>query len=349
MPTPERPVLAGPWKLIGPNPDLSHVFSGDGAHRTAFERGRLREHNAAVDHHIVRDDGGIFHLWGCVRATEVGRVLYHWRSDDLEAEPWEPTGEIIRADEDAGESVDDWFGQEYIQSPYFVHDDGVYYMFYGGHRAGVQTDGTPVPGARARAGDGVGVDSTLGPGTDPSLHQICLMTSPNGRDWTHHRNADGTSRLFLGPGETRDPCVLKTGDTWYMYYAGYYDYDRPDEGAGFVVRTSTDLLSWSDWTLVHRAPRFGASRTDTECPFVVERDGFFYLFRTVDYYYCNTLVFRSDDPFDFGVGDASDKLVARLPCAAPELYEFDGVEYVSSSHTPLEGEQLARLAWVADE
>lgn len=389
MPTPERPVLAGPWKLIGPNPELSDVLPGDEAHRVAFEKGREKEHNAAVDHHIVRDEEGIFHLWGCVRATEVGRVLYHWKSRDVEAEPWESTGEIIRADESAGESVDDWFGQEYIQSPYFVHDDGVYYMFYGGHRAGVQADGTPVPGARARAAaapgatsvesgrgetgtaweapasasapanpsapataprpaESAGVDSTLGPGTDPSLHQICLMTSPNGRDWTRHRNADGTSRLFLGPGETRDPCVLKIGDSWHMYYAGYYDYERPDEGAGFVVRTSTDLVSWSDWTLVHRDPRFGASRTDTECPFVVERNGFFYLFRTVDYYYCRTLVFRSDDPFDFGVGDASDKLVARLPCAAPELYEFDGVEYVSSSHTPLEGEQLARLGWVAD-
>ena len=149
MPTPERPVLAGPWKLIGPNPDLSHVLPGDEAHRAAFEKGREKEHNAAVDHHIVRDDEGTFHLWGCVRATEVGRVLYHWRSRDLEAEPWESTGEIIRADESAGESVDDWFGQEYIQSPYFVHDDGVYYMFYGGHRAGVQADGAPAP-ARAR-------------------------------------------------------------------------------------------------------------------------------------------------------------------------------------------------------
>ena len=83
-----------------------YVFSGDAAHRLAFERGRLREHNAAVDHHIVRDD--------------------------LEAEPWESTGEIIRADEAARESVDDWFGQEY-------------YMFYGGHRVGSTTDAALSP------------------------------------------------------------------------------------------------------------------------------------------------------------------------------------------------------------
>lgn len=98
MSTPERPVLAGPWKLIGPNPDLSRVLPGGEEHRVAFEK---------------------------------GRVLYRWTSDHLQAEPWESTGAIIRADEAAGESVEDWFGQECIQSPYFVHDDEVYCMFYG--------------------------------------------------------------------------------------------------------------------------------------------------------------------------------------------------------------------------
>jgi hypothetical protein len=61
-----------------------------------------------------------------------------------------------------------------------------------------------------------------------------------------------------------------------------------------------------------------------------------------------TLVFRSEDPFDFGIGDASSRLVGRLPCAAPELYEIDGREFVSSSHTPLFGEQMCRLRWVED-
>jgi hypothetical protein len=81
---------------------------------------------------------------------------------------------------------------------------------------------------------------------------------------------------------------------------------------------------------------------------VIEKEGFFYLFRTVDYYYCTTLVFRSEDPFDFGVGDARDKLVGRLPCAAPEFYTIDGIEYVSSSHTPLFGEQMCKVRWVED-
>jgi len=333
-----RPVLDGRWWLIGPSPLLSDRIQGDESHRVAFEKHRVGEHNAPVDHHVLRDDRGVFHLWGCVRSTAVGRILYHWQSDDITASPWRDTGQFLRADRDAGESVDDWHGEEWLQSPFFVrHDDG-YSMFYGGHRAGLDASGTPVEGV-------AGPDYAA----DPSLHQICLMTSSDGRSWKRHRNSDGTSRLFLGPGETRDPCVIRVGDRWHMYCAGYFDPDRPDEGAGFVVRTSTDLVNWSDWRLVHRGPSFGADRCDTECPFVVEKGGFYYLFRTVDYYRAVTLVFRSEDPFDFGVGDARGKFVGRLPCAAPELYEFDGIEYVSSSHAPLECEKMCRIRWVEDE
>lgn len=335
-----RPVIDGPWWVIGPSPDLSAAVDGNAEHRLAFEKHRANEHNAPVDHHIVRDAEGMYHLWGCVRSTAVGRILYHWTTDDLAVSPWTDSGEFIRADRDAGESIDDWFGQEWLQSPYFVQYDGTYHMFYGAHRAGVDAAGRTVKPADTD-------DSRLG--RDGSLFQICLMTSRDGRRWTRHRNPDGTSRLFLGPGETRDPCVLRIGDTWHMYYAGYYDFERSDEGAGFVVRTSKNLIDWSDWRLVHRDPSYGAGRWDTECPFVIEKEGYFYLFRTADYYRGETFVFRSKNPFDFGIGDAADNFVCRIACAAPELYEFDGQEYLSSSHSPHVGELMCRLRWVEDE
>jgi hypothetical protein len=120
------------------------------------------------------------------------------------------------------------------------------------------------------------------------------------------------------------------------------------------VRTSGDLLEWSDWTLVHRDPTFTGrsgkvSRGSAECPYVLQKDGYFYLFRTIDYYRCDTAVFRSEDPTDFGIGDAGAHFVGRLPCGAPEFYEVDGQEYVSSSHAPLFGEMMCRLCWVDDE
>jgi hypothetical protein len=331
-----RPVLDGPWWLIGPNPDLKGRIDGDEQHRIDFEKNRVREHNAPVDHHMVRDNRGRWHLWGCVRATAVGRILYHWETDDITRSPWTDTGQLIRADRRAGECIGDWYGEEWLQSPFFVAHGGLYYMFYGGHRAGIDAAGKPQP------------PHGYGDTPDSSLCQICLMTSKDGIAWERHRNPDGTSRLFLGPGETRDPCVVRIDGKWHLYYAGYFDYSKPEEGSGFAVRTSEDLVHWSDWRLVHRDPQYGSSRTDSECPFVLQKEGYFYLFRTVDYYRCVTLVFRSEDPFDFGIGDASSRLVGRLPCAAPELYEIDGREYVSSSHTPLSGEQMCRLRWVED-
>ncbi len=332
-----RPVLDGSWWMVGPNPKLEGMIDGDREHRIAFERGRNREHNAPVDHHILQDEDGKWHLWGCVRSTAVGRVLYHWEADNLTDSPWRDTKEFIRADRDAGECIDDWGGEEWLQSPYFVHENETYYMFYGGHRAGINADGVKQP------------PYERGKGADPSLHQICLMTSQNGRNWERHRNVDGTSRLFLGPGETRDPCLIKIDGLWHMYYAGYFDYSNPDKGAGFTVRTSEDLINWSDWRLVHQDPQYGVVRTDVECPFVLQRSGYFYLFRTVGYYNCMTMVFRSEDPYDFGVGDASAKFVGRLPAAAPEFYTVEDQEYVSSSHTPLFGEQMCRIRWVDDE
>jgi hypothetical protein len=332
-----RPVLDGQWWMIGPAPDLEGRIDGTVAHRTAFEKNQIPEHNAPVDHHIVRDVDGMYHLWGCVRATAVGRIFYHWETDDVTKSPWRHTGEIIRADHDAGESIDDWWGEEWIQSPYFIKENTTYYMFYGAHRVGRSAAGAPVPGY------------TPGSGADPSVHQICVMTSPDGRSWTRHRNDDGTSRLFTGPGETRDPCLIKIDGLWHLYYAGYFDHDRPEEGAGFTVRTSKDLVTWSDWKLVHRDPQYGSGRVETESPFVIEKEGYFYLFRTINYWRAMTLVFRSEDPYDFGIGDAGSKLVGRFPAAAPELYTIDGEEYVTSSHDPLFGEQMCRMRWIDDE
>ena len=82
----------------------------------------------------------------------------------------------------------------------------------------------------------------------------------------------------MGPGETRDPFLIQIDGIWHMYYAGYYDHAKPEEGAGFVVRTSKDLLNWSDWKLVHRDPSFGDDRIQTECPHVIYREGYYYLF-----------------------------------------------------------------------
>jgi hypothetical protein len=309
-------VLEGEFKLLAANPELP-----DELHSASQE---------CVDHHIVQDDAGIYHLWGCIRHTLVGRILYRWEGRSIVEVPWQDTGELIRAHSASGESLRDWRGQEWLQSPFFVRHDGVYFMFYGGHGTGVDEEGRQVDREDPR-----------------TACQMCMMHSQDGRQWQRHRNADGLSRLFTGPGETRDPCVVRVGDLWHMYYAGYDGGDQANPG--FYLRTSRDLIDWSDWQLVHRDFNFGSGSWETECPCVVERAGYWYLFRTQDYKSAKTHVFRSEDPCDFGIGDASDRYVGPISVAAPEIViDPNGVEYITSSHDPVAGTMITRLTWVED-
>ena len=271
---------------------------------------------------------GAWHLWGCIRRTAVGRLLYHWQGADLAHTPWAPTGEIMRADPAAGESLADWQGEEWIQSPFVVQADGRYYFFYGGHSTGRDAGGQPVPADDARV-----------------ACQICLMTSPDGRHWQRHVDADRFSRLFAGPGEARDPCLIQIDGRWHLYYAGYADGDQ--EQAGIYLRTSDDLLHWSAPRLAHSGHAIASGRWSHECPQVVVRGGSYYLLRTADYAAAETYVFRSDDPADFGVGaEALRKYVGLLAVAAPEIIvDAAGREYITSNHDLQAGTQLCGLVW----
>ncbi len=257
------PVLDGDWWLIGPSPDLDELlppgkvpnaFPGmDSEQARAFVE-RLREtgmsdewvenfrqvfgkhsvnRNEPVDHHLFQDPQGTWHLWGCVRQTSVGRILYHWQADTLTQSPWTATSQIIRCDQGVGECMNTTNGEEVIQSPYFVHENGLYYMFYGGASTGLDSEGKLLE----VEGEGFSI-----PGADA---QICLMTSTDGRTWTRHRDADGNSRVLAGPSAVRDPCLIKIGDLWHLYYAAF----EGDlfTGGGCFARTSKDLINWTDY------------------------------------------------------------------------------------------------------
>jgi len=324
-----RPVLDGDSWMIGDNPDLGELNS------TGTKR------QECVDHYIFQTDDGIWHLWGCIRGTANGRVLYHWESGDITAAHWTQTGEYFRVDKTAGESLLDWDDEEWIQSPFVIRENGKFYMFYGGHTTGIDESGCAVE-------EGFGELSRL---VCEVACQMCLMTSDDGRNWTRHKNQAGFSRLFIGPGEARDPALIKIDGLWHMYYAGCH-FTNGDQGVpAFYVRTSEDLIHWSGWRVVHSDtnPKFGSERWNHECPMVVERGGYYYLFRTQEYGTASTHVFRSEDPFDFGIGDAADKYVGSIAVAAPEIiFDADGREYISSSHDLAGGTRLCKLKWIEE-
>ena len=88
----------------------------------------------------------------------------------------------------------------------------------------------------------------------------------------------------------------------------------------------------------------GDGMWSAECPHVVRREGYFYLFRTTSYRKPLTHVYRSTDPMDFGLGDDSKK-IGTIAVAAPEVVSWQGRDYISSVHDLKGGVQLTRLDW----
>ena len=321
-----RPVLDGDFWLLGPNPATLDLPALVEPVRNSDTPAGPHSHECE-DHHIFKSTDGAWHLWGCIRNTTVGRILYRWEGINLTEAPWQPTGEIIRVDRDAGESLAHHGGEERIQSPFVVMVDGTYFMFYGGGGSGINEEG-----------------KLLNPRDPDMAGQMCMLTSSDGRYWKRHLNEDGQSRVFVGPIAARDPCLINIDGLWTIYYAGYHG--QEDGQAGFYARTSSDLIHWSGRKLVHLDPRYGGHPWQSECPHVVYRDGYYYLFRTVHYASSETYVFRSEDPLDFGIGDASANYVGPIAVAAPEIIVADdGNEFITSNHNLAGGTMLCRLRW----
>jgi len=195
---------------------------------------------------------------------------------------------------------------EAIGAPFFARFDGVYYCFY--HSSG-----------------------------------ICVMTSEDGVHYTRKLNDEGHSVLYRDGG--RDVMMLKIGDRFFSYSA-VSTVARDGWKRGFViVRTSEDLEHWSDYTIVCEGGRAGNGPVSPESPFVVQLDGCFYLFRATSTDF-KTYVYRSRDPYHFGVNDDS-KLVAVLPVKAPEIVHHEGKWYISDL-ADFQGVKLARLRWDED-
>jgi hypothetical protein len=268
-----------------------------------------------VDHAIWQAKDGSWHALACVRGTKVGRVLYEWEGNSLEQRNWKPLGITMRAERKYGESINDWFGEEWIQAPHVITHDGIYYMFYGGH------------------------NSELGE------CQICMATSKDGRTFIRHTNEQGYSRVFVGPGEARDPMVIKVGELWHCYYCGHDTGKR--RPCKVYVRTSSDLIHWSTYREVSWGGfTSGTGFWSTECPFVVYLDGYYYLFRTSEYRPpARTHVYRSQDPLDFGLGSDA-KWITTLRVAAPEVVQVGDQFYISTVEDLKGGLQLFRLKWV---
>lgn len=156
----------------------------------------------------------------------------------------------------------------------------------------------------------------------------------------------------------RDHFVLKVSDKrWLMYTTGIHR-----RMSVISVYESTNLVHW---TFLRYAlsttpgaplqPPWGA----TESPFVLERNGFYYLFITYtdcsDETYHDTLVFVSTDPTDFGIysgGDQGGNYCTKLYAHAPEILQSGGEMFITTcgwlgKGAPIDGAvAIAKLEWL---
>jgi len=194
-----------------------------------------------------------------------------------------------------------------MQAPYVIRVDDEYRMYYGDYR------------------------------------HICLATGSDGKSFEKQLFNEMAGLFGEGPDAmARDPMLLRTGPRWYCYYSAH-----PDGKHGIWVRTSSDLLNFTDPRRVMSGGQAGDNWWNFECPHVVRVGGWFYLFHTQSYATGSqkTSVYRSADPTWFGINNDSN-FVCHLPIAAPELTEHDGRWYIAALNPQLDGIRVARLQWM---
>ena len=303
---PDKPTISSDWWQIAGNPDL-------GAYSTSEQQ--------PVDFGIWQAADGTWQLWSCIRHPKAGkrtRLFYRWEGQKLTDEHWKPMGIAMEADTTFGEQSGG------LQAPYVFKENGIYYMFYGG------------------------------------WDQICMATSEDGKNFQRVIIEYGGTKLFTGPyRNSRDAMVINENGIYYCYYTGHTFEDGAIEfngqrvvqpyKAAIFCRTSTNKLNWSEPLMVSAGGEpedmdrwFGG---DSECPFVIKKDGYYYLFRNIRYGPTNlNYQYASKNPMDFGVGVDNYK-VGTLPVAAPEIIQYGGKYYIASLNTELNGIRIAELDW----
>jgi len=271
------------------------------------------EKQQPVDFGIWQAADGSWQIWSCIRHTKCGgntRLFYRWEGKRLTDPDWTPMGIAMEAEPALGETKGG------LQAPHVFKVKDVYYMVYG------------------------------------DWQRICLAKSSDGKTFVRILNQKGQPDLFSGPhGNSRDPMMLRHSDLFYCYYMGHQK--GAEHESAIFCRTSHDLDYWSEPILVS-AGGVAASQSnwyggDAECPFVLYKDGLFYLFRN-QLYGVNNLntQYASANPLAFGVGDDRYR-IGTLPVAAPEIIHHEGRWYIAALKPSLKGIRIARLKWIKND
>ena len=213
-------------------------------------------------------------------------------------------------------------GESLLWAPHVIEHDGRYWMF------------------------------VCAGGQEMTAYRIHLAVSDDLASWQRHPD----NPLLVDGFEARDPMVLRVEDRWVMYHTAT---SEPEGGSFVVVATeSDDLVHWTGRTVVFTDEMTGTFGGPTESPFVVERDGRWYLFIGPDWErltatladdgrydpagYVGTRVLMSDDPLRFDL----DGQVGFIASHASEVVvDGDGSTWISHCGWGQGGVHLAPLHW----
>ena len=120
-------------------------------------------------------------------------------------------------------------GETHVWAPHVIHHEGRYWMFYAG--------GTE----------------------DHTAYRMTLATSEDLFTWTPHEQI-----LFEDGFDARDPMVIHDGQRWLMYYTRNSVATAASTRWG--VRTSEDLLTWSEPAVAYESTVSGSYGGPTESP-----------------------------------------------------------------------------------
>ncbi|MBQ7379458.1 MAG: family 43 glycosylhydrolase [Clostridia bacterium] len=232
---------------------------------------------------LIRDTQGRWHCIGIGGQDHIQDSFFHAIGDDL-LEPFTYTDRVY-SNGTSNLATTDW-----MWAPYAVYapDGKTAYMYYHhqtkDHRAEMRMLQS--------------VDESLDtwvPANIEGLEENCIS--------------------FTGS-MSRDACIFfdDAVGKYLMYYAA---------NEGICLRSSDDLIHWSQPTVVMTAPK---DYQAAESPFVIKRHGYYYLFVS-GFDYGRVAVYASENHTDFG--HPVNDLIGELNGHAPEIVTVDGKDYIA--------------------
>ena len=312
------------WSWTGFDPPAGMVDQASGllkilaTGKDPFEGKFAEPGGYVVDHALIKKDGltHLIYIRGTTATNWPEYPLFnfgHAVSRDLKN--WEIQQPVLQCPATGWDQYQVW-------APYILERKGLYYMFYAGENKNV-------------------------------AQAICLATSSDLYNWTRYDKnpviTTGTWGIWDSArwSDCRDPVVLQDGDNYFCYYTAVRKNAENGQSESCLgISSSADLIHWKDEGFIRLEQSL---TTPPESPFVLKRNGTYYLFYT-NYKY-GTVYLTSKDPVKGWKELPADRMVLMGGISASEIYEDNGKWYMSCiSHQKngLHFFEIKELSWGKD-